>query len=513
MTSRRRALAGVVALTLAGQGASILYEISVADRFGTGVDADALALTFTMVVAVANEIVMWISTLFIPYYVERSATAGPGAAAGVLRRSLLAVAMGTAALAFTFVLAASSLVGLLAPDPLVRGPSGHLARLFAPLLVLLPLSALLAGALQAQGRFAVSGLRQVCWYGMALLFLLTLGPRLGSSTVPLGMGTGLALFCAILGGTLWSFGALTSSSLEPAGHDGSRGRRLGAALLPLALASAANYVNVSIERGIAARLPEGSLAALTYAFRLLHFPVNLFLVNATTVLFPSLAVHAAREEYEALEGLILRALRLTLIFTVPLAVLSMALAQPAIQVVLQRGAFTADSTRLTATALTLYAPGLVGIAGTQVLVRAYQALREIRRLVVIGVAVIALNIALMLTLTRAVGFPGLPAAMSVSSIILFAAMLLGLRRRLPGLDLRGVGASAWRVTLAAAVAAGCAHVLTVPGPESALLALMVGGGAGMASFGLALFWLSRADAYLALAFVFPRLGRLAAGRH
>jgi hypothetical protein len=56
----------------------------------------------------------------------------------------------------------------------------------------------------------------------------------------------------------------------------------------------ANYVNVSVERGIAARLPEGSLAALTYAFRLLHFPVNLLLMNATLVLLPSLGPRSSR---------------------------------------------------------------------------------------------------------------------------------------------------------------------------------------------------------------------------
>jgi putative peptidoglycan lipid II flippase len=511
MTSRRSAFAWVVGLTLVGQGASIVYEISLADRFGTGPDADALALTFTMAITIANEIAMWISTLVLPIYVGRSATRGPAAAAGVLRRALLAVAVATGALALIYVATVPWLVGVLAPDPVVRAPSIPLARLFASLLVLFPLSTLLAGALQAQGRFAVAGLRQVCWYGVALGALLLLSPHVGSRAVPLGMGGGLLLFCAILGGALWSLGAVGSDA--PASEeDGADFRRLGVALLPLALASAANYVNVSIERGIAARFPEGSLAALTYAFRLLHFPVNLFLVSANTVLFPSLAAHAAREERAALEALVDRALRLTLIFTVPVAALAMALAAPAIEALLQRGAFTADSTRLTATALVFYAPGLVGLAGTQMLVRAYQVLHEVPRLVVIGVAVIGLNIALMFGLSRLFGFPGLPAAMSVSPSILFVAMLIGLRRRLPGLDLRGVGTCAWRAVAAAAVAAACARIATAMGSPSVWLALVLGGGAGIVAFALGLFWLSRRDAALALAFVSPRLGRLAAGR-
>jgi putative peptidoglycan lipid II flippase len=508
MTSRRRAFAGVVALTLAGQLVAVLYEISLADRFGTGMDADALALTFTIVVAVANEIAAWISTLFIPHFVETGARRGESAAALFLRRSLVAVALGTGVLALLLVVLAPWLVGVLASDALVRARGVHLTRLFAPLVALVPLSVLLAGAQQAHGRFAAASLRQLCWYGVALTALVALGARLGASAVPLGMGVGLALYCAILA---VGVRPLLAEGVEGRREVASQARRLGAALLPLAAASAANYINVGVERGIAARLPEGSLAALTYAFRLLHFPVNLLVLNATSMLFPSLAAHAARAETPEFAALLLRALRLTVIFTAPLAALSLALAGPAIQVLLERGAFSADSTRLTATALMFYAPGVVGIAGTQVLARAYQALHEVRRLVLIGIAVIALNIALMLGLTHALGFPGLPMAMSISPTVLFLAMLHGLRGRLRCLDARRFAASASRAVVAAAVAAAGAHVLAATA-DVAALAVVLGAGGGIALYALVLAGLSRDDAVLALALVSPRLERRVAQR-
>jgi hypothetical protein len=81
---------------------------------------------------------------------------------------MLMLVGGTGVVALVFVLAVSPLVSLLVPDLLVREPSGYLARLFAPLLVLLPLSVLLAGSLQAQGRFALAGLRQLCRSGWIL---------------------------------------------------------------------------------------------------------------------------------------------------------------------------------------------------------------------------------------------------------------------------------------------------------------------------------------------------------
>jgi putative peptidoglycan lipid II flippase len=199
------------------------------------------------------------------------------------------------------------------------------------------------------------------------------------------------------------------------------------------------------------------------------------------------------------------------IFTAPLAALSIALAGPAIQVLLERGAFTAESTRLTAMALMFYAPGVVGIAGTQVLARAYQALHEVRRLVAIGIAVIALNIVLMLGLTHLLGFPGLPTAMSISPTVLFLAMLQGVRGRLPALDARRFAASAARAVLAAVVAAAGARGLAATA-DVAVVAVILGAGAGMALYALVLGALSRDDVSLALALVSPRLERLVVGR-
>ena len=502
MTSTRRAFGAVVGVTLAGQLGTIAYEIAVAGRFGTGLAGDALALRLTLVVAVASEIVTWVSTLFIPHYVEAREREGPAAAARFFRSALLLLAVLTGALALLLVLVAPLLVSLLAPDLAVQGASAGLLKLFAPLVVLLPLSTLLAGALQAHERFVVASTRQLCWYGLALASVLVLGSRIGPAAVPIGMALGLALFCAVLWGRIWR-----TLDLPRSGESAGRLTRLARSSLPLGLASAASYLNVTVERGIAGHLPQGSLAALTYAFRLLNFPVNLFILNATAILFPALAALAARDETSGLEARIERALRLTLAFAVPFSGLAVVLAGPAIRLLLERGAFTAESTALTATALQWYAPGLIGIAGMQVLVRAYQALHEIGRLVWTGIAVVALNLALMPTLTAVLGLRGLPAAISISSITLFVAMLFAIRPRLPGLDLRTVLRSALRILVAGMVATVFGMVGRNAGGGTALGELVAGVVVGVMAYAIALFWLSREDAESALSFVAPFLAR------
>jgi putative peptidoglycan lipid II flippase len=491
----------VVTLALAGQLCAVAYEVAVAGRLGTGSEADALALGLTLVVAVASEIVTWISILFAPQYIEARIRTGTVAAAAFLRATALILIVGTALLGGALYAAAPPLIAHLAPA-LAAGDAVRLLRLFASLVVLLPLSALLAATLQAQQRFVTAGTRQLCWYGATLLSLFVLGPALGAAAVPLGMIAGIVLFSAILAARLGS----GSGGADPGEPVTPRLRRMAAWLPPLALASGVNYVNVTVERALAARLPEGSLAALTYAYRLLNFPVTLFVLTATTMLFPTLALHVAREDIPALEAMVVRALRLTLVIAVPCAGLAVVLAEPAVRLLLERGAFTPESTRLTATALAWYAPGLVGLVGIQVLARAYHALQAIGRMTSIGVAVSAFSVLIMVVLTRMLGLRGLAAAATIAATVLFVAMLLGIRRQLPGLDLRTVAGCAGRSLAAAVVATGLTAVVPLlvdPGVTALAAAAVV----GLAAYLLMLARLSRDDLWLVVGFVAPALAR------
>jgi len=290
-------------------------------------------------------------------------------------------------------------------------------------------------------------------------------------------------------------------------RDDARLTRLLIAAVPLVVASCANYVNLGVERAMAARLGPGALAALTYAFRLLNVPMTLVLANAAAILAPSLALHAATRETATFEALLRRALRLTLVFAVPVAALCAALAEPIIRLVLERGTFTADSTALTARALVWYAPSLVGMACVQVLVRAYQALRQIKLMVAIGIGVVALNLVLMPLGTTLIGFGGLPLAISLSTVTLFVIMLVAVGPRLPGLDPVGILAGGGRVALAGGIALVVAQAAATVAPGGTTGILIVAGASGVVAYVVALMLVSRDDARLALDFVAPWLGR------
>lgn len=499
----RAAFAGAVGITFLGQLVSVAYEIAVAARFGTTWEGDALALAFIASFALGHEVTLWIGSAFLPVYLDVHTRHGPLTARGLFVRSALWVAGLAVALAVAWAVAAPWSVALLGGDraPDAGALSVRLFQLFGLLLALIPVSALLARTLEAHQRFILPAARQLCWYGGALAAVLVGSHALGPSAVPIGMSFGLAVYATAL---LKDVRRRVGDAGPSAAGAGEGERRLARLLPPLVVGSLATWLNVLAERALAARQSVGSLAALTYAFRLLNFPLTLFLLNATAILFPTLALHAARLEREALALATARALRLTFLFVLPLAALAAGLAAPLVEIAFERGAFTRSSTAATSLALALYAPGLVGLAGVHVLTRSYQALQLVSRMVGIGIAVAALNVAAMVALTVPMGFAGIPLAWSITSWLHLAALLYGIRRDLGSLDLGGVMGAALRCGGAAVLAGGVAWITAGLLGGGGPLSLLVGGSAGVGAYSVAVVWIAREDARLALRAALPK---------
>ena len=138
----------------------------------------------------------------------------------------------------------------------------------------------------------------------------------------------------------------------------------------------------------------------------------------------------------------------------PASVGLVVLGQPLVGLLFERGAFEASSTEAVAWALALYALGLVGHAGLEVIARAFYALHDTLTPVWVGGLAMALNVALSLVLPgpfEAAGWPpyaALALANSVATLLELVALLALIRRRLDGLE--------GRRTLAALIKSGLA---------------------------------------------------------
>jgi putative peptidoglycan lipid II flippase len=273
-------------------------------------------------------------------------------------------------------------------------------------------------------------------------------------------------------------------------------------MLPRVLGLAVVQINFLVNLALASGMVEGSYSALTTAWTLMFFALGVIAQGIGTAVFPSLSALAAKGDLSGYKDRLAGALRGVLFLAFPATVGMILLGAPAIRLLLQYGAWTAESTAATAWALSFFALGIAGHALLEVLSRAFYALADTRTPVVVGVASMVANIVLSLILIRVIGTPGdlsrgsfagLALANSLTTLLEGAALWLLLRRRIGDLHDRTVLDSAARALIAAlAMGAVVAGLLALLANSGALITVVIGGAVGVAVF-FALAYLLRVE--------------------
>lgn len=221
-------------------------------------------------------------------------------------------------------------------------------------------------------------------------------------------------------------------------------------MIPRALGNAAVQLNFWVNTYLASSLPVGSVAALNYAFLIMLLPQAVIAQAVGTVLFPTFARLVAEQQIDALRRAFSMVLRGVLFLAIPASVGLFLLREPAIQVLFQRGDFTAESTSQTALALEFFALGLFAQSGLEILTRVFFALHDTATPVRISIASVVLNIILSIALLSSLAQGGLALANTIATTLEMVVMLYLLRPRLGGVDGRTLAISVLKMAVGAA---------------------------------------------------------------
>jgi putative peptidoglycan lipid II flippase len=215
---------------------------------------------------------------------------------------------------------------------------------------------------------------------------------------------------------------------------------VGRLLAPRLLSVAVVQLNFVVNTIIASGQPEGSLAALTFAFALMIMPQAVIAQAVGVASLPTFSAQVARGEWDALRNSVSSALRGVLYLALPASIGLVLLRRPLVTLLLERGLFDARSTELVAWALLWYAAGLIFHSLLEVVVRAFFAQYDTRTPVIVTTIAMSLNIALSLLLSKLFAEAGLPPhgglalANSTATALETTALLILLARRMDGLD-------------------------------------------------------------------------------
>jgi len=462
-TTRRVALSTVVVMTatLASTMLGFVREVLNARYFGTSGAMDAFlaaAVVPTILYGVFNGALV---TGLVPIFSEYFAV-GAEEEAWCLASTLL--------IGLTVALAAAAGLGAwLAPvyvPWIARFDGVRLAQAIAmtqwlmPTIVATSLAGIVAALLNAYHRFTWTALQGAAANVLIITGVITAFPRWGIGALVAGT---LAGAYAQLLVQLPAFAELRQFRwrFDPA-HPGLR--RLAIVLGPIALGSTAGQAALFFDRYFASALSVGSIAGMNYAVKLVGLPQQIFVTAIATVIFPVFAAQFASKNRAAMRRSIATGLKMVIFLTLPSAVGLCMLAQPIVQTLFERGAFTSDATALCASLLPYAAMGLVALAANVVLTRYLFASGNVRTPIAISVATVGLNVGLSILWLPALGARGLLLANAVSQTLQTIALAVIVWRLLGGFDVRGICVSIGRVAACSCAMAVALAVVQTFGP-------------------------------------------------
>ncbi|MDQ3671341.1 MAG: murein biosynthesis integral membrane protein MurJ [Actinomycetota bacterium] len=360
--------------------------------------------------------------------------------------------------------------------PLVLRPFGDpggdfdlavgLSRVLFPTVVLLGLSGIVVGILNTYNHFALPALAPVAWNVVIILGLVLGIPRVEEENTELYLYAGvvvLGTLVLLLLPVPWLRRLDGSLTMVVDWRDPAV-RRVLTLMLPVTLTIGLINVSFFVDMLFASRLldPELAPTAIDKAFRLYMLPQGLFGVAVVTVLFPTLARLSARGEEDGLRRALDGGLRQIAFLLVPASLVSIALADPIVRLVYERGEFTSSDTTVVADCLQAFAIGLVFTGWMLLLNRSFYAIQSNWIPTSIALGTVGLNAAFDAVFYR-LGIWGIPLATATVNVLGAATLLVMMRRRLGlehvGRTLAVVGRIVVAATAGAGVALGAWYIL------------------------------------------------------
>ena len=204
-------------------------------------------------------------------------------------------------------------------------------------------------------------------------------------------------------------------------------------LIPRIFGTAVYHLNVLIDTILASLsfiVGQGAIAAIYYSSRIIQFPLAIFGIALSSAILPTLSRQVAAQDIEGLKSTLIFSLRTIYFLMLPAALGLIALTQPVIRVLFQRGNFDNYSVGICSSALFFYAIGLVFFGGMKILIAGFYSLQDTRTPVVIASLALLVNLILNIILMFPLKVGGLALASSLSAGFNFSLLYLSLTKRI-----------------------------------------------------------------------------------
>lgn len=205
-------------------------------------------------------------------------------------------------------------------------------------------------------------------------------------------------------------------------------RRVLLLIAPTIIGMAAYQLNDFVSSIIAKNTGIGVLSSIQYSLRLQELILGIFAVTLGTIILPHLSSLAQREKWQEYNHMLLTALKLIALITIPITFFSILFRDNLIILIYKTKEFSDDSVRLTSGVFFFHILGLFFIAANRILSPAFYAQSNAKLPTYAGIIGFAFNIILALILSKPMEGNGIALALSIASFINTIALFIFLKK-------------------------------------------------------------------------------------
>ena len=340
-----RSAAIVGGVTIVVKIVATMKELAVANCFGRSDNLDSFLIAYVVPSFVVALLAGTFSVALIPTLIDVRERQGAEAAQRLFSNVIVFSQLLLLGVCVVVMLAAPSLVRIVGSGftEAKVAVTVRLLYLLLPLIFINGLVSNLAAVLNAGEHFLLAAVTPMLTPCSALVFVIAAGHSRGIWAYAAGMVVGAVIEAALLARALHRTGYFSPPALvryrrsHPAGV-----RAMGAIGDGALLVGGVGFVDQSM----AAMLPSGSVAALSYGTRIVGVASTLASGSLSTAIVPYFSRMVAARDFDGCRRTLMVFRRLTLAVTLPLSVALIALSRMIVHTLYEHGAFSAADTAL-----------------------------------------------------------------------------------------------------------------------------------------------------------------------
>ena len=419
-------------LTAFSRVAGLGREILAASYFGTGGPASAFTLANLVPNLVANLFAQAaLSAAFVPVFTDLLQQGRRREAFRLASTLFWIMLIALTAITAFFEIVAGVIM------PLFTGPTFGgaldtltvgLSQVLFPVVLLLGLTGLLVGILQAYEHFTIPALAPAVWNVVIIIGLVALSPDFHGEdqlyAYAIGILIATAVQFAMALGALARIDFRLQFSID--WHD-PRIRQVFVLMLPITIGLGIVNLDQFINAAFGTLVTKEGPRAIENAFRVYMLPQGIFSVAVATVLFPTLSRMAARRDPGGMRRAVGTGMRQINLLLIPAAAFMIVLATPIVRLLFERGSFNPKSTELVSIALFWFAFSLPFGGLNLLLTRTFFAVQRPWIPTSLAALNMLVDIVVSISLYKPLGIAGLVIGTLAANIVMTALQVYRLR--------------------------------------------------------------------------------------